>query len=114
MRQSNQDVDDDAPTLEYKLPARPITVQTASLPDVLNSREAASALRMGIKELRQLIDRGELPAARLGPRRVIRIAKTAIVSLLRGEPCNRSLVPPADATVEPCKPARRRWKGRPS
>ena len=45
------------------------------LPDVLTSREAANALRMGIKELRQLVDRGELPAARLGPRRVIRIAK---------------------------------------
>jgi excisionase family DNA binding protein len=117
MKSSDQDVDDDAPTLEYRVPARPIAVRTATLPDVLNSREAATALRMGVKELRQLIERGELPAARLGPRRVIRIAKTAILSLLRGEPCKRPLVPPADAadaTVEPCKPARRRWKGRPS
>jgi len=87
-----------------------------SLPDVLTSREAAHALRMGIKELRRLIERGELPAARLGPRRVIRIAKAAILSLLRGE----RAVPPlpasaaADATVAPCKPARRRWKGQPS
>ena len=117
MRQPNQDVDDDAPTLEYRMPAIPIAVQTARLPDVLNSREAATALRMGVKELRQLIERGELPAARLGPRRVIRIAKAAIVSLLRGESCKRPSVPPADAadaTVELCKPARRRWKGRPS
>ena len=117
MRQPNQDVDDDAPTLEYRMPAIPLAVQTARLPDVLNSREAATALRMGVKELRQLIERGELPAARLGPRRVIRIAKAAIVSLLRGESCKRPSVPSADAadaTVEPCKPARRRWKGRPS
>ena len=63
MKSSNQDVDDDAPTLEYRVPARPIAVRTVSLPDVLTSREAATALRMGIKELRQLIERGELPAA---------------------------------------------------
>jgi DNA topoisomerase III len=85
MNPLDQDVDDDAPTLEYRVPARALVGPTASLPDVLNSREAATALRMGVKELRQLIERGELPAARLGPRRVIRIAKTAIVSLLRGE-----------------------------
>lgn len=91
------------------------------LPDVLTSREAAGALRMGIKELRALIDRGELPAARLGPRRVIRIAKEAVLRLLRGEPADRGdraergepAEPPplpAPARVEPCKPARRRWK----
>jgi excisionase family DNA binding protein len=114
MKSSDQDVDDDAPTLEYRLPARPIAVRTASLPDVLNSREAATALRMGVKELRQLIERGELPAARLGPRRVIRIAKTAIVSLLRGDRAEPPAVVSPDATVDPCKPARRRWKGRPS
>jgi hypothetical protein len=108
MNPSDQDVDDDAPTLEYRVPARPVTVRTASLPDVLNSREAATALRMGIKELRQLIERGELPAARLGPRRVIRIAKTAIVSLLGGEVG----VARADGKVAACKSARR-WKGRP-
>ncbi len=81
------------------------------LPAVLTSREAASALRMGLKELRQLVERGELPAARLGPRRVIRIAKAAVVSLLRGE----RAAPPAsslDARVPPCKPARP-WKGHP-
>ena len=114
MKSSDQDVDDDAPTLEYRVPARPIAVRTASLPDVLNSREAATALRMGVKELRQLIERGELPAARLGPRRVIRIAKTAIVSLLRGERAEPPAVVSPDAKVDPCKPARRRWKGRPS
>jgi excisionase family DNA binding protein len=89
-----------------------------SLPDVLTSREAAGALRMGVKELRRLIERGELPAARLGPRRVIRIAKAAVLSLLRGEqvepPSLPSPLPAADATLQPCKPARRRWKGHPS
>jgi len=80
------------------------------LPAVLTSREAASALRMGLKELRQLIERGELPAARLGPRRVIRIAKSAIVRLLDGE---SALPPPSSPAVglAPCKPVRR-WKGR--
>jgi excisionase family DNA binding protein len=85
-----------------------------SLPDVLTSREAARALRMGVKELRRLVERGELPAARLGPRRVIRIAKAAVLSLLRGERAVPSLPASPDvagATVPPCKPARRRWKG---
>lgn len=85
-----------------------------SLPDVLTSREAANALRMGIKELRQLVERGELPAARLGPRRVIRIAKAAVLSLLRGERAEPRASPLPDATLDPCKPARRRWKGHPS
>jgi excisionase family DNA binding protein len=85
-----------------------------SLPEVLTSREAADALRMGIKELRQLVERGELPAARLGPRRVIRIAKAAVVNLLRGARFEPPALPPAPATVPPCKPARRRWKGHPS
>jgi excisionase family DNA binding protein len=82
-----------------------------SLPDVLTSREAALVLRLGIKELRRLIERGELPAARLGPRRVIRIAKAAVLSLLRGERADPPALPLADARVELCKPARRRWKG---
>ena len=85
-----------------------------SLPDVLTSREAARLLRMGVKELRQLVERGDLPAARLGPRRVIRIAKAAVLILLRGEQAAPPAPLAADATVPSCKPARRRWKGRPS
>lgn len=54
------------------------------LPAVLTSREAARTLRIGIRELRQLIDNGHLPAARLGPRRVIRIAKNAVLDVLGG------------------------------
>jgi excisionase family DNA binding protein len=54
------------------------------LPDVLTSKEAARALRIGIRELRQLIDAGQLRAARLGPRRVIRVAKSALLSVLYG------------------------------
>ena len=98
---------------EPKLALWPQTPGLESLPDVLTSREAASALRMGIKELRQLVERGELPAARLGPRRVIRIAKAAVISLLRGERAEPPAPSPA-ARVDPCKPARRRWKGQPS
>ena len=86
-----------------------------NLPAVLTSREAATALRMGVKELRQLIERGELPAARLGPRGVIRIAKSAIVSLLGGAVGpQKALTMPSTRVVnsDPCKSARR-WKGRP-
>ena len=54
------------------------------LPAVLTSKEAARALRIGVKELRQLIDAGHLPAARLGPRRVIRVAKSAVLGVLNG------------------------------
>jgi len=87
------------------------SVDFDGLPAVLTSREAAGALRMGVKELRQLIERGELPAARLGPRRVIRIAKTAIVSFLGGD-VGAHPVTPSDGKVAPCKSVRR-WKGRP-
>lgn len=54
------------------------------LPAVLTTREAASALRIGVKEVRKLVDAGDIPAARFGPRRVIRIAKSALVRVLRG------------------------------
>jgi excisionase family DNA binding protein len=56
----------------------------AHLPAVLTTREAATALRIGVKEVRKLVDTGDLPAARFGPRRVIRIAKSALVRALRG------------------------------
>ena len=58
--------------------------QFDELPAVLTSREAAKALRIGVKQLRQLIDRGDLAAARLGPRRVIRVAKSALLEILGG------------------------------
>jgi excisionase family DNA binding protein len=54
------------------------------LPAVLTTREAANALRIGVKELRKLVDTGHIPAARFGPRRVIRIAKSTLLGVLRG------------------------------
>ena len=54
-----------------------------TLPAVLTTREAATALRIGVKEVRKLVDAGDIPAARFGPRRVIRIAKSALVRVLR-------------------------------
>ena len=36
------------------------------------------------KSVRKLVDAGDIPAARFGPRRVIRIAKSALVRVLRG------------------------------
>ncbi len=52
------------------------------LPSVLTTSEAAKALRIGVKEMRSLVDAGQIPAARFGPRRVIRIAKGALLALL--------------------------------
>jgi excisionase family DNA binding protein len=52
------------------------------LPPVLTTREAAMALRIGVKEMRSLVEAGQIPAARFGPRRVIRIAKGALLALL--------------------------------
>ena len=58
------------------------TTDFKHLPPVLTTREAANALRIGVKEVRKLIDAGVIPAARLGPRRVIRIAKSALLRAL--------------------------------
>lgn len=58
------------------------TTDFKHLPPVLTTREAANALRIGVKELRKLIDAGEIPAARFGPRRVIRIAKSVLLRVL--------------------------------
>ncbi len=55
----------------------------ADLPSVLTSKEAARVLRVGVREVRQLVDSGQLPGARFGPRRVIRIAKSALLTLLQ-------------------------------
>ena len=53
------------------------------LPSVLTSKEAARVLRVGVREVRLLVDSGQLPGARFGPRRVIRIAKSALLTLLQ-------------------------------
>jgi site-specific recombinase XerD len=50
-----------------------IAADFEQLPAVLTTREAANAPRIGVKELRKLVDTGQIPAARFGPRRVIRI-----------------------------------------
>jgi len=52
------------------------------LPAVLTTREAARALRIGVKELRKLVDAGQIPAARFGPRRLIRISRTVLLATL--------------------------------
>jgi excisionase family DNA binding protein len=55
----------------------------AQLPSVLTSREAANVLRVGVREVRTLVDTGQLPGMRLGPRKVIRISRAALLALLR-------------------------------
>lgn len=64
-------------------PTGPDTTEFDHLPAVLTTREAANALRIGIKELRKLVDTGQIPAARFGPRRLIRIARSALVATLK-------------------------------
>lgn len=53
------------------------------IPSVLTSREAARVLRVGVREVRLLVDSGQLAGARMGPRKVIRISKVALLSLLK-------------------------------
>jgi excisionase family DNA binding protein len=65
------------------------TSELDQLPPVLTSAEAASALRIGLREIRGLIDSGQLPAARLGPRRIVRVRRDAVLSLLAGTPAPR-------------------------
>jgi len=55
----------------------------AQLPSVLTSREAASVLRVGVREVRALVDSGQLPGTRVGPRKVVRISRAAVLALLR-------------------------------
>lgn len=82
------DPTDEAPTGVFVRPVARNPEDTgavlAHLPAVLTTREAATALRIGVKEVRKLVDAGDIPAARFGPRRVIRIAKSALVRALRG------------------------------
>jgi len=54
----------------------------AALPSVLTSREAANVLRVGVREVRALVDSGQLAGKRLGPRKVIRISRAAVLALL--------------------------------
>jgi excisionase family DNA binding protein len=53
------------------------------LPSVLTSREAANVLRVGVREVRTLVDSGQLAGTRLGPRKVIRISRSALLALMR-------------------------------
>jgi excisionase family DNA binding protein len=70
----------DIPTKGPPIAIRPSDFE--HLPVVLTTREAASALRIGVKELRKLVDTGQLPAARIGPRRLIRISRTVLLATL--------------------------------
>ena len=63
-------------------PPTPAGADFDHLPAVLTTREAANALRIGVKELRKLVDTGQIPAARFGPRRLIRISRTVLLATL--------------------------------
>lgn len=59
------------------------TCDFEQLPSVLTSREAANVLRVGVREVRTLVDSGQLAGTRLGPRKVIRISRSALLALMR-------------------------------
>jgi excisionase family DNA binding protein len=63
--------------------ARISTFDFQQLPTVLTSREAANVLRVGVREVRTLVDSGQLAGTRLGPRKVIRISRSALLALMR-------------------------------
>lgn len=75
---------DDEPTGATRI-ARPAAGHAGDLdhlPSVLTTREAAKALRIGVKEMRKLVDTGQIAAARIGPRRLIRISRSVLLASL--------------------------------
>jgi excisionase family DNA binding protein len=84
---STGDADEDSTTLVFSSPS---SNDLGRLPTVLTTREAATVLRIGVKEVRQLVEAGDIPAARFGPRRVIRIARSALERILRGHARRRT------------------------
>lgn len=54
-----------------------------AMPPVLTSKEVARVLRVGVREVRSLVASGQLAGARVGPRKVIRISKLALLALLK-------------------------------
>jgi excisionase family DNA binding protein len=76
---------DDEPTGATRVARTVIDVHAAGLghlPPVLTTREAAKALRIGVKEMRKLVDTGQIAAARIGPRRLIRISRMVLLASL--------------------------------
>ncbi len=63
--------------------SRVLSMDFEQLPSVLTSREAANVLRVGVREVRTLVDTGQLAGTRLGPRKVIRISRSALLALMR-------------------------------
>jgi excisionase family DNA binding protein len=58
------------------------TCDFGQLPSVLTSREAANVLRVGVREVRALVDAGQVAGNRLGPRKVVRISRAALLAFL--------------------------------
>jgi excisionase family DNA binding protein len=69
------------PGRQHSIGDRPLAFE--QLPPVLTSREAANFLRVGVREVRTLVDTGQLAGTRLGPRKVIRISRDALLALMR-------------------------------
>ena len=72
------------PPQQSRDPGRPsvLSADFSQLPSVLTSQEAANVLRVGVREVRALVDSGQLPGMRLGPRKVVRISRAAVLALL--------------------------------
>ncbi|GAA2092565.1 helix-turn-helix domain-containing protein [Brevibacterium salitolerans] len=59
------------------------TKTEAGQPLTLSTKEAAAMVPMGVRQLREAVDRGEIPAVRLG--RNIRIPRAKFLALINGE-----------------------------
>lgn len=57
---------------------------STDIPLVLTAQETADLLRVDVKTVYDAISQGELAAARIGRKRVVRIAREAVLSLLQG------------------------------
>lgn len=82
--------DDEAPTGVFVRPSATLSdaqdiarYHLRAMPAVLTSREVAQILRVGVREVRLLVASGQLAGARVGPRKVIRISKLAVLALLK-------------------------------
>jgi excisionase family DNA binding protein len=68
MKSSDHNVDDDAPTLEYRVPARPIAVRTATphRDGLWDANDVARYLKVSRSWVYHRAEDGQLPHLRIG------------------------------------------------
>ncbi len=66
--------------------SQPTSIRIEELPDVLTVEETAAVLRVCKKVVYEDVERGTIKAARIGPKRIIRIRRETVLALLAGGP----------------------------